>query len=307
MWAPAKCFSIRFFYLLSWSHNRKSKLSQGWAQIYIGWECSCPGSSSILWVLALWPVLKCFEKAGTWWWSEACLSQQWDGQNSTTYKGHLSSNQLTFTGLRMNSRALCREKRKHWKGVGNKRGSPRACLMSVVAAPMFHPHPSPPSLSCSLTSPSLFQAKSLCKFSLFPFYDCLFNSLINDLCGLGRACSVVAGRLYSKGGSFSSASLWCFCRLYENNSPNQQVDELETSCLMTEEISTNWTVYWNIVPGSLAWLQKKLASVASGADQFMFLDTSIYPKRRLKIGAGLHYNWLLTKNDSVSRQTVLGK
>lgn len=53
-------------------------------------------------------------------------------------------------------------------------------------------------------------------------------------------------------------SLWWFNCLHESNSPDQQTDELETSCLMTEQISSNWRVYWNILLGNLAWLGRKL-------------------------------------------------
>ena len=59
------------FSVLTCFNNRKSDLSWGWAQVDIGWSVSLPwsclglSSSSTLLVLALWPVLKNYEKAGT--------------------------------------------------------------------------------------------------------------------------------------------------------------------------------------------------------------------------------------------------
>ena len=48
-WAPAKSFIIKFFCLLTWSNNRKSNLSRGWAKTDIGWEC--PPALFLPWVL----------------------------------------------------------------------------------------------------------------------------------------------------------------------------------------------------------------------------------------------------------------
>lgn len=118
-------------------------------------------------MLALWPVLKCFEQAG----DEvrlACLSNGMV-EIQPLKRDILAAISLIVLALEWTlglSGLPHREVKALEEVVGNKRGSPRAFLLSVVAAPVFHPHPSPPSLSCSLASPSLFQAKLLHKFSL---------------------------------------------------------------------------------------------------------------------------------------------